>query len=121
MNPKRFQDTDLSLLSASTTQNAKGYVSYGGREVELKSGMEAFVGTGDWVAAADGEVPFGAIKGGYDDDGSPLFIIRARYQGGTHLGKMNPSSGKASIPYGGEEIEVVAYEVLVYRFRAAVQ
>jgi hypothetical protein len=96
--------------------NGTGYVSYGGTEVEQKSGLEAFTGTGDWVAAADGEVPFGAIKAGRDDDGSPLFIIRARYQGGMHLGKMNPSSGKAYIPYGGQEIEVVAYEMLVYHF-----
>ena len=98
--------------------NGRGYVSYGGREVEVTSGLEAFTGSGDWVAAADGEVPFGAIKGGYDDDGSPLFIIRARYQGGMHLGKMNPASGKAYIPYGGQEVEVVAYEVLVYHFGA---
>jgi hypothetical protein len=99
--------------------NGKGYVGYGGREVELTSGMEAFLGTGVWVAAADGEIPFGAIGAGVDDGGSPLFIVRAGWQGGTHLGTISAATGRASIPYGGQEVEVVAYEVLCYAFGPA--
>jgi hypothetical protein len=96
--------------------NGKGYVSYGGKEVELQSGLEVFVGKGLWVTASGGEVPFGAIRGGADDDGSPLFIIRAAVGGGTHPGKLSPEYGKAYVPYDGRELVVDSYEVLVYDF-----
>jgi len=93
-----------------------GYVPYGGREIELKAGMEIFVGSGVWVKAAGGAVPFGAIKGGTDNSGSPLFIIRAPVGGGVHPGKLSPEFKMGYVPYGGREMQINSYEVLVYDF-----
>lgn len=91
---------------------AAANIPYGGKEVKVNS-YEVFVGTAHWTTASNGKIPLGAVVVGYEANGEPLFSARAAYQGGVHLGKVRPSFGAANIPYGGKEIKVNPYEVLV--------
>lgn len=64
-----------------------------------------------WVAASGGNVPPRAFPGG-EDQGEPIYIIRANYEGGLIPGKLLTSHGVGYIPWGGNENPVSEYEVL---------
>ncbi len=67
-----------------------------------------------WFPSAQGQgVPRGAQPAGDNGDGTPLFVCRARHQGGIHPGKVY--AGNCNIGWGGKEIVIGAYEVLVGR------
>ncbi len=66
-----------------------------------------------WVKASDGNIPDGAFVAGYEDDGNPLFVARAEYQGSLNPGKVRKQFGAANIPYNQLEVQVNPYEVLV--------
>jgi len=89
-------------------------IPYGGKEVKVNS-YEVFVGPVRWEKAQDGAIPEGAIAAGHESNETVLFVARAEYEGGVHPGKVRPEFGGANIPYGGQEIKVNPYEVLVTR------
>lgn len=95
-------------------KNGKAYYSFGGKEYQSDDLYEVFTGDGTWVKAPGGRIPTGAIRAGQDIDGSPLYIIRARHAKGLHPGRTD-GKGNAYIPYGGKEIRVSDYEVLIMR------
>lgn len=64
-----------------------------------------------WVPASGGYVPPSAFPGG-EDNGEPVYIIRANYQGGLIPGKLIASHGTSYVPWGGQENPVSDYEVL---------
>lgn len=64
-----------------------------------------------WVAGDSGSVPPSALQGG-DDNGEPMFIARASFQGCMIPGKLVPSHGVCYVPWGGAENAVNQYEVL---------
>ncbi|KAJ8959782.1 hypothetical protein NQ314_006212 [Rhamnusium bicolor] len=64
-----------------------------------------------WVAASNGQVPPSAFAGG-EDNGEPVYIIRAQFSGGLIPGKLVPSHGQSYVPWGGDENAVPQYEVL---------
>ena len=65
-------------------------------------------------AASTGGLPADAFIGGSENNGSrKLAVCRAAYQGGTHPGKV--VAGKCNIGWGGKEIVLNAFEVLVPR------
>jgi len=67
-----------------------------------------------WVGVSGKDIPNNAIEGGRDGDGSTLYIARAFYEGGVHPGKAGRGLRiGAVIGYGGKEIELDQYEVLV--------
>jgi len=69
-----------------------------------------------WVLTHGKDIPRGAIVGGQEDntDDKILYIARAYYEGGVHLGKAGRHLQKgAVIGYGGKEIEIDTYEVLL--------
>jgi hypothetical protein len=69
-----------------------------------------------WVKIHDGnEIPPDAVVGGKDGDGSPLFVAHANYGGNWHPGKTRRDWNSTSIEYGGQELNVQDYEVLVGR------
>jgi hypothetical protein len=87
-------------------------ISYGGREIEIPN-YETLTNSGvtlRWVAASGGQVPAGAVQGG-QESGRSLFVCRVNYQGGVHPGKV--VAGNCNIGYGGREIEISNYEVLI--------
>ena len=66
------------------------------------------------VASMGGWLPPDAVIGGSEYNGSrKLAVCRAAYQGGTHPGKV--VAGKCNIGWGGKEIVLNAFEVLVQR------
>jgi hypothetical protein len=63
-----------------------------------------------WVFATNGYVPSGAIVGGWEQ-GRTLYVCRTWYGGGVHPGKV--VGNNCNIGWGGKEITLEAYEVLV--------
>ncbi|MCA9705882.1 MAG: DUF3421 domain-containing protein, partial [Myxococcales bacterium] len=99
-------------------QFGEAHVPYGGVDVVtrkyavLMARREAPL---SWVPAAGGHVPKGAVQGGHESNGAALYVARAPYGGdGTHPGKVRPGFGGANIPWGGKEVRVDPYEVLVF-------
>lgn len=88
---------------------------YGGVEIpvenfEYLSGRERYF---SWVPASDGNIVDGAVWTG-DDNGEMLYVGRAAHEGSLTIGKIHPSHSCIYIPYGGGEIGIAQYEVLVY-------
>lgn len=55
----------------------------------------------------------GAIQAGHTASGEPLFVGRAHYLGSHTIGKVQPSHGSLYIAFGGAEIPIKEYEILV--------
>ncbi|KAG5733614.1 Streptogrisin-C, partial [Termitomyces sp. T112] len=60
------------------------------------------------------ELGFRPVEGGHENDGSPLYIIRAHYKKGYFPGKASATLDGAYIPVDGTEKNVKEYEVLCY-------
>lgn len=91
------------------------YVSYGGNEHAKGSGYEILTGEGfQWKAAENGRVPQGAVQGGREANGTPLYVARAKVDGVDSIGKVNTTHNSCYLPYGGKEHSVKRYEVLVH-------
>lgn len=69
-----------------------------------------------WVKASNGEIPNGAMQGGISKDKEPLFIGRGYVEGFTSVGAVYPSRGICAFPYGGNQVEMRDYEVLVVKY-----
>ncbi|XP_044268897.1 uncharacterized protein LOC123014086 [Tribolium madens] len=83
---------------------------------EARGGAPSMGGRGNfsnvcWVAARNGEVPPRAFAGG-EDNGEPIYVARANFNGGLIPGKLLASHGTAYVPWGGQENGVAEYEVL---------
>ncbi|XP_063394948.1 uncharacterized protein LOC134679930 [Cydia fagiglandana] len=70
-------------------------------------------GGAQWVDAAGGQVPPGAVVGGQDVSGEPMYVARARHEGAQLPGKLVSSHGRAYVPWGGVENGKDEYQVLV--------
>ena len=66
-----------------------------------------------WVSASGGAIPEGAVAQGHEATGESLWVCRAFLNGDLHPGKIRGEFGAANIPYGGKEVKVQFYEVLV--------
>jgi hypothetical protein len=99
-------------------------VGYGGAEVIVADYQLLFAHEGRtrWARASGGAAPDGAVALGCEADGAPLFAARTlpgRDAGadgvdlGVQIGKVRPGFGGAKFPFGGREITVPDYEVLV--------
>jgi len=65
-----------------------------------------------WVAVREGRIPSHAMQGG-QDKGVPIYICRASYENGTHVGKV--VNRRCNIGWGGREVVLNDYAVLVER------
>lgn len=63
-----------------------------------------------WVHASHGAIPPHAVEGGRLF-GQPLYVCQGNYNNSVHPGKV--INGHCSIPYGGSEINLSHYRVLV--------
>lgn len=84
-------------------------IGWGGKEIAVKS-YETYV---VWKKASNGAVPSSAIIGGHESDGTKIYICRGNYKGGVHSGKVRSAFGACNLSWGGKEVKVNAYEVLV--------
>ncbi|CAK1544511.1 unnamed protein product [Leptosia nina] len=66
-----------------------------------------------WVDACSGQVPPGAVVGGQDCSGEPLYVARAQHEGAMLPGKLAASHQCAYVPWGGVENGKQQYQVLV--------
>ncbi len=87
-------------------------IPYGGKENWIAE-YEIFVGAGVWIRAAAGVIPRNAMPAGREANGEILYAARASYEGGMHIGKIKAGWNAAIIPYGGREVQVPRYEVLI--------
>jgi hypothetical protein len=92
------------------------YVGWGGREIPLSTYQTLRT---DWTWAWSGAVPDSAVEFGCEQPGwlggcgAMLYPCRAYFGGGLHPGKIRPGFDGCYIPYGGSEIHVASYEVLL--------
>ena len=63
--------------------------------------------------ASGGHVPSNAIKGGHESDGTPLYLCSGEHMGGTHPGKTRDGFAGCNIGWGGKEVAINPYEILV--------
>ncbi|XP_022117422.1 uncharacterized protein LOC110994849 isoform X1 [Pieris rapae] len=70
-------------------------------------------GAGVWVDASAGQLPPGAVVGGQDCNGEPIYVVRAQHEGALIPGKLVASHGCAYVPWGGVENGKSEYQVLV--------
>ncbi|XP_014366080.2 uncharacterized protein LOC106716925 isoform X1 [Papilio machaon] len=70
-------------------------------------------GAGVWMDASSGQVVPGAVVGGQDCSGEPLYVARAQHEGAMLPGKLVTSHGCAYVPWGGQEHGKGQYQVLV--------
>uniref|UniRef100_A0A336MS45 CSON006343 protein n=1 Tax=Culicoides sonorensis TaxID=179676 RepID=A0A336MS45_CULSO len=67
-----------------------------------------------WVPSLpNGTIPRNALQVGNDQDGSLIYVGRARHIGDLLIAKVIPRQKAAYVAYGGKEILVTSYEVLV--------
>ncbi|KAF8684083.1 hypothetical protein RHS04_01671 [Rhizoctonia solani] len=73
-----------------------------------------YSGKPTWVLTKGNRIPQGAFQAGQESDGTPLYVGRTFFEGGIHPGKVSPNFQKGCIiGYGGDEIEVEDYEILI--------
>ncbi len=84
-------------------------IGWGGKEVPVKQ-YETYV---IWQETKDGKVPSSAIVAGKESDGTKLYICRANYEGGVHSGKVRSEFRACNLSWGGKEVKVNPYEVLI--------
>lgn len=84
-------------------------IGWGGKEVAVKQ-YETYV---VWKRASNGDVPSNAIVGGKESDGAKVYICRGSYNGGVHSGKIRSAFAACNLSWGGQEVKVNPYEVLV--------
>ncbi|KPU74420.1 uncharacterized protein Dana_GF27620 [Drosophila ananassae] len=67
-----------------------------------------------WIhTTSQSALPLKAVYGGYDWDGSPLYVGRAYHKGSLIAAKVSPSRGAAFVSYYGKEHIKSNYDVLV--------
>lgn len=90
------------------------HFGFGGQEVTSRDYEVLMNVRGlDWQKGSGGHVPDNAVVVGEESDGTPLYVARAWHGGGLHVGKIKDGWKHCSIAYGGEEVAVTTYEVLV--------
>ncbi|XP_036342466.1 uncharacterized protein LOC118751757 [Rhagoletis pomonella] len=109
---RSFHEGD-NLPAKVVPSKGAGYVCWGGREI-TKSHYEILVGQGyAWVPCYGGSVPPNAVRTGTTRTGEPLYVGRGHHANSLTVGKIHPSHGCLYIPFGGQEVRIATYEVLI--------
>lgn len=90
------------------------YIAHAGREI-VESRYEVLIGQAKyhWVPGYDGSIAAGAVEAGRAHNGEPVFVGRARYMGSLTPGKIQQSHRCLHMAFGGQEVRINSYEVLV--------
>ncbi|KAG1770295.1 hypothetical protein EV702DRAFT_1202478 [Suillus placidus] len=108
-------------IRKASIQNKSVYIGYNHKEIAISAKYEFLVGDESsvrWILI-DGPLTTEklggavAVCGGSEADGAPLYIAQAAMKGGVQCGKVRDNN-TAKIPYGGSEIDVKTYNVLVF-------
>jgi hypothetical protein len=92
-------------------------IPWGGAEHVITSYQVPTNGFG--VSGVTGAFPSQALLGGYESDGTPLYLCLASYGGLTVPGKMHSTWTSCDISSGGSEVFATTYQVLVPYFAAS--
>lgn len=90
-----------------------GYIPFSGQEIPVHQYEVLCNGNVSWIPSSHGAVPPGAVNAGRTSGGEPLYVGRVHYQGSLTPGKIHPSHGSLYIPFGGQEVTIKDYEILV--------
>ncbi|RKO90395.1 hypothetical protein BDK51DRAFT_15304, partial [Blyttiomyces helicus] len=66
-----------------------------------------------WLLTEKGTIPQGAIRGGQEANGTPLYIARVAHEGGIVIGKTSEHLKAAHYSYADKEHEKDRYEILL--------
>jgi len=89
------------------------YVSWNGSEIAKYSYEILCGGNVQWVHSGQGHVLPNAVPGGRTVSGETLYVGRAWHMGALTVGKIHPSHGNLYLPYGGAEVAMNTYEILI--------
>mgnify|MGYP003574913266 CR=1 FL=1 len=91
-------------------------ISFGGQEVRLFK-YQVLVNPKrlSWVAQRFAGTPLNAIQGGFERDGTHIYICRTSFKGSLYPGKV--VKHLCHIAWNGKEIPVSNYQILVYNQR----
>lgn len=105
---------DGDMMPAKVIPNKGGaYVCWGSEEHKVEE-FQVLAGAGFlWAHCTSGQTLPGAVPAGKTKDGETLYVGRAEHKGSISIGKVHPSHGCLYFPFGGEEIKVESYEVLI--------
>lgn len=109
---RAFHDGDL-LPAKVLPDKQVAYVPYGGQEIAKHEYEVLCGGNVQWVQSGHGDVPPNAVLGGHCGNGEPLYVGRSHFSGSLTPGKVHPSHGNLYIPFGGSEVPIKEYEILI--------
>ncbi|CAE6439130.1 unnamed protein product [Rhizoctonia solani] len=117
---RTFHRGGVHFGKASRGYKTGAMFGYDGKELEIEF-YEVLVANEHSVRWETATYPFivrkynggTLVEGGNEHDGSPLFIARAFYWGGTHPGKTSSMLKGANITFAGKEHCLKDYQVLV--------
>lgn len=101
------------LIAKVIPSKQVGYVCTNGQEIPKYNYEILCNGNVSWVPTSYGSVPPNALAGGRTASGETLYVGRAHWQGSLTPGKVHPSHGTLYIPYGGAEVPIKSYEILI--------
>lgn len=103
-NDYRHRNPRVNISVNLSDQSAPVYVSHHSRPRHFRET--------EWISYRNNAAPSYMVVGGSQPQ-SPhtLFVCRGEYQGGIHPGKL--VAGRCNIGYGGREIRLSRYEVLI--------
>jgi len=117
---RSFKDGGIQIGKASNVFQEGAVIGYAHKEYQI-SQYEILLGDMrglKWVQTGNtlnveslGAKP---VEGGYENDGTPLYVARAYHKGAKHPGKASTKLDGAFIPYDGTEKKVKEYEILCY-------
>jgi len=117
---RAFKDGGVQIGKASNVFKEGAVIGYGNEEHQLGQ-YEILVGDMrglKWVQTGNTlnvqSLYATPVEGGYENDGTPLYVARAYHNGAKHPGKASTKLDGAFIPYGGKEKKVKEYEILCY-------
>jgi len=103
---------DLVPAKVLHTKQA-AYIPFSGQEIPVNQYEILCNGNVSWVPSSHGSIPPGALVAGRTSVGEQLYVGRAHYQGSLTPGKVHPSHGCLYIPFGGQEVTIRDYEILI--------
>lgn len=111
---KNVAYSKLEIVTSRTFFNFYYFlVSWGGQEIPKYHYDILCNGNVHWIPSQHGASHPNAVLGGHTSSGESLFIGRAHHQGSITPGKIHPSHQTLYLPFGGDEVAISNYEILV--------
>ncbi|KAK9753733.1 Protein of unknown function (DUF3421) [Popillia japonica] len=107
----RFKNDELPCKIIPKRRQA--YVAFNSQEHEVKNCEIMVESKLSWQHCDGIRIPPTAVPGGRTATGETLYIGRAHHSGSLSVGKVHPSHRCLYIPFGGKEVPVKSFEILV--------